>query len=334
MGLDMSQDMLGAPNIKDENATARYMMDSPDAAWGLGVNPVSDTTPILTKAIGNGQLGVGVKAPALDVATPLILPPSIIVVLQVPAMYTVDGPSAMAWAIKDMFESHAKQVQNIDVSYSIDALGDYTLADGQNFQAPGKTKRTQPTPSFTFSEITGNLYWNIIKKWITDMNNPDTYSIGANTHVAGGWTMSAYSMTIAVIQPDITGRPDRIIDCSIICNMFPQGTEGLGMERTVSTMKPMDRSFQFSGIQQHNAYTKQLGKLIMEKLQMHTLDFDWAPPQRDIWTKDLNDKGIMADVAGRHELYPRGEEIDEYGNVTMDSSIGQRTENRDSVDVG
>ena len=333
MAIDMSKDMLGDPNIKDENATARYMMDSPDAAWGLGVNPVSDTTPILTKAIGNGQLGVGVKAPALDVATPLILPPSIIVVLQVPAMYTVDGPSAMAWAIKDMFESHAKQVQNIDVSYSIDALGDYTLADGQNFQAPGKTKRTQPTPSFTFSEITGNLYWNIIKKWITDMNNPDTYSIGANTHVAGGWTMSAYSMTIAAIQPDITGRPDRIIDCSIICNMFPQGTEGLGMERTVSTMKPMDRSFQFTGIQQHNAYTKQLGKLIMEKLQMHTLDFDWAPPQRDIWTRDLNDQGIMADVAARHKHYARGEEEDELGNVTMDSSISQNTENRDSVSV-
>ena len=324
-------DVLGSPNIEGNNDTTKYMMGSPDPAWGLGVNPVSDTTPILTKAIGNGQLGLGVKAPALDVATPLVLPPSIIVVLQVPAMYTVDGPSAMAWAIKDMFESHAKQVQNI-VAYTIDPLGDYSLADGQNFQAPGKTKRQQPTPSFTFSEITGNLYWNIIKKWITDMNNPDTYSIGANTHVAGGWTMSAYSMTIAVIQPDITGRPDRIIDASIICNMFPQGTEGLGMERTVSTMKPMDRSFQFTGIQQHNAYTKQLGKLIMEKLQMHTLDFDWAPPQRDIWTKDLSDKGLMADVADRQKLYRRSDDLDDSGNVTQGGAVDQRTESRDGVE--
>ena len=331
MGMDLSNFELGAPNISDDNNTANYMINAPDVAWGLGVNPVSENVPVITKAIGNGQLGLGVKAPALDVATPLILPPAIVVVLQVPAMYTVDGPSAMAWAIKDMFESHAKNVTGIDVAYTNDPQGDYMLHDGQNFQAPGKTKRAPVSPSFTFSEITGNLYWNIIKKWITDMNNPDTYSIGANTHVAGGWTMSAYSMTIAAIQPDVTGRPDRIIDCSIICNMFPQGTGELGSERQISNMKPMDRSFQFTGIQQHNAYTKQLGKLIMEKLSMHTLDFDWAPPQRDIWTKTLNDMGLPKDVEQRLGLYPRSDDLDERGNVTVDGMVAQGTANRNNV---
>ena len=331
MSVEFKNTVLGNPNIQGSNDTNVYMLDSADAAWGLGVNPVSNETPVLTKAIGNGQLGIGVKAPALDVATPLILPPAIIVVLQVPGMYTVDGPSAMAWAIKDMFESHAKNVTGIDVSYTNDPQGDYMLHDGQNFQAPGKTKRAPVSPSFTFSEITGNLYWNIVKKWITDMNNPDTYSIGANTHVAGGWTMSAYSMTIAAIQPDVTGRPDRIIDCSIICNMFPQGTGELGSERQVSNMKPMDRSFQFTGIQQHNAYTKQLGRLIMEKLSMHTLDFDWAPPQRDIWTTDLNDMGLSLDAAGRRGLYPRGETLDDRGNVTEGAAVEQRNNSRDDV---
>ena len=331
MGMNLAEYALGTPNIEGENDTNRYMMDSADVAWGLGVNPINDTTPVLTKAIGNGQLGIGVKAPALDVATPLILPPAIVVVLQVPAMYTVDGPSAMAWAIKDMFESHAKNVTGIDISYTNDPQGDYMLHDGQNFQAPGKTKRAPVSPSFTFSEITGNLYWNIIKKWITDMNNPDTYSIGANTHVAGGWTMSAYSMTIAAIQPDVTGRPDRIIDCSIICNMFPQATGELGSERQISNMKPMDRSFQFTGIQQHNSYTKQLGALIMEKLSMHKLDFDWAPPQRDIWTTDLSDMGLPADAAGRQGIYPASEDRDNQGNVTENGAVDQRNFNRGSV---
>jgi hypothetical protein len=85
--------------------------------------------------------------------------------------------------------------------------------------------------------------------------------------------------------------------------MFPQGTGELGAERQISNMKPMDRSFQFTGIQQHNAYTKQLGSLIMKKLQMHTLDFDWAPPQRDIWTDDLNDMGLAKDAAERFKQY-------------------------------
>ena len=150
------------------------------------------------------------------------------------------------------------------------------------------------------------------------MNHPDTYSIGSNVHVNGGWTMSAYSMTIAVIQPDVTGRPERIIDCSIICNMFPQSTGDLGMTRTVSNMTIPDRTFNFTGLQQHNAYTKQLGRLIMQKLQMHKLDFDWAPPQRDIWTNSLDDMGIEHDVQVRRGEYPRSEDTDAMHNVTVD----------------
>lgn len=308
---------LGAPNLTDNN-TQSYMQTSKDIAWGVGVHPVG-TYPI-TQAIGNGQLGVGIKAPALDVATPLVLPPAVIVVLQIPAMYDIAAApeqggvaqpylTAMGAALKDMFESHAKNVSNIDVDYTLEAVADQPLHDGQNFQAPGKTKRTQQSPSFTFGEVTGNLYWNIIKKWITDINYPDTYAIGANVHVSGGWTMSAYSMTIAVIQPDVTGRPDRIIDASIICNMFPQGTGGLGMERTVGQMRAgNDRQINFTGIVQHNAYTKELGKLIMEKLSMHQLDFNWAPPQRDIWTKSVDTIGLAQDVIHRHNLYPRAEE--------------------------
>lgn len=303
---------LGAPNI-DSNDTAMFMQNE-SFAWDVGVRPAGRYS--ITKAVGNGQLGLGVKAPALDVATPLVLPPAIIVVLQVPAMYdTVYGLSAMGAAIKDILESHAKQISGIELQYDLEPQGDMTLADGQQFQVPGKVKRTAAAPNFIFTEVTGNLYWNIFRKWITDMNNPDTYAVGADVHVNGGWTMSAYSATIAVIQPDITGRPDRIIDASIICNMFPQTTGALGVERQVGQIKAGgDRSITFSGILQHNAYTKQLGKLIMEKLSMHQLDFEWAPPQRDIWTPSISDIGMAKDSEIRHEYYPR--DFDEkFGDV-------------------
>jgi hypothetical protein len=294
------------PNDKQTNTTDRYMItgDS-DYAWAIGGNPTDVNTPTLTKAIGNGQLGVGVKAPALDVATPLVLPPAVIVVLQVPTMYTAGSqPTVMGNALKDMFESHAKQVSGIDISYTLDTPSEYTLHDGQSFQAPGKTKRGAVNPNFVFQEITGNLYWNIIRKWVTDINNPDTYSMGAGIEFTGGWTMSAYSMTIAVIQPDVTQRPDRILDCAIICNMFPQGTGEFGVSREISSMKAAERSFTFTGIQQHNYYTKQIGKLLMQKISMHSLDFNWAPPQRDIWTTAIENEGLMHDVAHRKEEYP------------------------------
>lgn len=325
-------DVLIKPHFSDDNNDTTQYMSTVDKAWDLGVNPTDAKTTIITKAIGNGQLGIGVKAPALDVATPLVLPPAIIVVLQVPAMYTVGGNvSTMALAIKDMFESHAKSVTGINIDYSLEAQEGITMHDGQTFQAPGKTKRAAQNPAFTFSEITGNLYWNIIRKWITDINNPDTYSIGANVHVAGGWTMSAYSMTIAVIQPDVTGRPERILDCSIICNMFPQGTGEYGIERTISTIQTRERSFTFSGIQQHNAYTKQLGKIIMEKLSMHKLDFDWAPPQRDVWTKSLVDTGLEFDSVTRREVYGRGEENAER-NVPLKNVIATGNKRKSAVE--
>ena len=293
------------PNVDDNNNTKMYV-EVPDVSWELGMQPVDDEAGITTKIIGNAQLGVGIKAPMLDVATPLVIPPAIIVVLQVPAMYVdAEGrPSAMAVALKDIFESHAKSVTGIDISYSNESVGQTLVgADGQNIVSPGKTTRAQPSPSFSFTEVTGNLYWNIFRKWVTDIQNPDTYGIGPGVNISGAWTMSDYSMTFMAIQPDITHRPERIIDAAVYCNVFPQGTGDLNMSRELNQMKNGERSITFNSIVQHNYYTKQLGKLMMSKLALHKLDFNWAPPQRNDVTQSLDGIGIQTDAEYRNALY-------------------------------
>jgi len=322
------------PNTEDNNAVGPNYMEQPDIAWGLGTNPTDDRTPVITKAIGNGQLGIGINAPMLDVATPLVFPPAIIVVLQVPAMYTVDGkPSIMARAIKDMFESHSKAITGIDIQYQMDPVGQTPVgADSQQIVSPGKTTRSAVNPSFSFTEISGNLYWNIIRKWLWDMNNPDTYAIGPQVAVQGGWTMSDYSVTFMAIQPDVTQRPDRIIDAAVFCNVFPTATGELGMERNAGQMKHMDRSFTFQAIVQHNAYTKQLGKIIMQRLALNKIDFNWAPPQRNDWTKSVDDAGIAEQAVARHGAYPAGlNTFDPSQNIYYDEAVDTNRGNRGTV---
>ena len=320
-----------APNVDDNNTTPNYM-EHPDISWGIGSAPTSDTVPVTTKIVGNGQLGIGINAPMLDVATPLVFPPAIIVVLQVPNMYTVDGkPSAMAISIKDMFESHSKAVSGIDIQYQMDPVGQTPVgADSQQIVSPGKTTRSAVNPSFNFTEISGNFYWNLIKKWLWDMNNPDTYAIGPNVAVQGGWTMSDYSATFIAIQPDVTMKPDRIIDAAVFCNVFPTATGELGMERNIGQMKHMDRSFSFQAIVQHNAYTKQLGSHIMRQLALNTIDFNWAPPQRNSRTNSLDNVGIEYSAEARRDLYPAGT-VDPVLNATEQGAMDAGRGNRGNV---
>lgn len=311
-----------SPNIYDNNDTRRYF-ETPEAAWQLGMVPASNSARIIPKAVGNGQLGIGRNAPMLDVATPLVLPPAIIVVLQTPYMFTDSNgnPTAVAQAIKDMWESWPKTVQGIDLTYSNDPVGQSLIgADTQTMSAPGKTIRQGVNPSIGMTEINGNFFWSLIKYWLCCMNDPDTHAIGPNVTVHGGWSSSDYSMTFMAIQPDVTGHPDRIIDAAVYSNVFPQTTNELGMERQVGQMKPMERTFQFQAVVQHNAATKQLGKLVLDKLRLHALDFNWAPPQRSDWTQSLDRIGLPQERDIRHKIYPRVEENEVYNPIGGDDA--------------
>ena len=310
------------PNILDNNDTSRYFSQG-STGWELGNFPVSSDARVIPNWVGNGHNGIGRNAPMLDVATPLVLPPAIIVVLQTPYMFTYDDGKVtpMAVAIKDMWESWPKTITGIDPQYSNEPQGQSTIgADTQTMSAPGKTVRQQVTPTISMTEINGNVFWNIIKFWLCSMNDPDTHAIGPNVNVRGGWSMSDYSMTFMSIQPDVTGRPDRILDAAVYCNVFPTATNELGMERQVGQMKPMERSFTFQAVMQHNATTKQLGKVIMEKLRLHQLDFNWAPPQRSDWTESLDQYGLPTERAIRQAVYGRAKEDGSY-NVAYSEGV-------------
>lgn len=291
------------------NAAADWGGDKSNLAakYYYGGEHLADISGVRQQAVmpafrENFHLGMGINAPMLDVATPCSFTPAVIVVTSVPAMYMRDGsrPTVMAQLTKDLMESHAKSVSGIDFGYT---LGVDTSAnvgmDSQMFGVPGKTTRNQPSPTFTFTELSGDLVFNWAKKWVWDINHPDTNVSMAQVQFPGAYTMSAYAASFMVIQFDPTMRPDRIIDAAHYVNVFPTGTGDIGFERTIGTVKVPERAITFHAIVQHNPYIKSLAMAIAEKLQLHVHNYNVAPPNKLTVDRNLSELGLEGEMVDR-----------------------------------
>lgn len=281
-----------------ENLAAKYYYTGDIQASVSGVRQQA----MMPSFRGNMQLGMGINAPFLDVATPCSFTPAVIVVTSVPAMYMENGskPTVMAQLTKELMESHAKAVSGIDFGYtlSVDTSANVGM-DSQMFGVPGKTTRNQPSPSFTFTELSGDLVFNWAKKWLWDINHPDTNVSMAQVQFPGAYTMSAYAASFMVIQFDPTMRPDRIIDAAHYVNVFPTGTGDIGFERTIGNVKVMERSIPFHAIVQHNPYIKSLAMAIAEKLQLHVHNYNVAPPNKLSVDRHLSELGLEGEMVDR-----------------------------------
>ena len=280
---------------KDQENIGRFFYQPEQAAQVNGVLQ-ENQTPMTSdeKGLTTGlQLGSGLNAPMLDVATPCTFTPVVIVVTSLPAMYVVDGqPTRMGWIIKDLIESHAKSVTGIDFGYSLSTQEAPIGHDGQQMAAPGKTTRTQVSPSFVFSELGNNIVWSTFKRWLWDMNNPDTNAGMTNVVYPGAWTMSAYAMSMMAIQFDPTMRPDHIIDAAHYANVWPTGTGDIGFQRVIGTVQHPERTIPMTAIVQHNDYIKTIAMTIAEQLALHKHNYNIAPPYKDRVDKSISEMGL------------------------------------------
>ena len=278
-----------ANQVKNDRPVLSYFQDYNGLSVGSGVKQ-EGMTPNFN---GNFNLGMGINAPMLDVATPCTFTPAVIVVTSIPAMYMNGSrPTAMGILTKNLLETHAKAVSGIDFGYTLGTdTGALAGHDSQQFAVPTKTTRAAVNPSFTFTELSGNLIWNWAKRWIWDIQHPDTNASMAQVNFPGAWTMSAYAASFMVIQFDPTMRPERIIDAAHFCNVFPTETGTIGFERTIGTVKPLERSINFTGIVQHNAQTKAIGIEIAKKLKLHIHNYDNTNPHKTTFEHGLEELG-------------------------------------------
>jgi hypothetical protein len=240
------------------------------------------------------QLGVGLNAPALDVATPAVFTPTVVVVMSVPAMYVVNGRlTVMGRLIKNLVESHSKTISGIDVEYNLNTESNSIVGhDTQNMTVPTKTIRQQQSPSFVMQELSGNIVYETFTKWIWDISHPDTYVSMSGSVFPGTWCMSAYAMSLLAIQFDPTMRPDRILSAAFISNVFPTTVGSLNLERSLGTVKVPERTIQCApAIIQHNAYIKELAIRVASRLQLHQHNYNYAPTPFSNMASELKDTG-------------------------------------------
>ena len=246
----------------------------------LGVSELDQNYPgRAANIIDGGQLGTGIQITRLDAATPLVFNPAVLVVTQTPAMW--DPYPYAQKMLKSLVEVHAKQVTGLDVSYTLETQTTPVGWDGQEMKVPTRTTRAGVDPSFTWQEVTGNLIWNFMRKWIFDIQHPDTNASLMSATLDANQTMppflmSSFCMSMMAIQFDPTMLPENIIDGFYYTCMFPTGTGDFGIERSHGTTKIMDRTIQFTALVQHNENTKWLAQEMATILQFHKVNYNKA----------------------------------------------------------
>lgn len=228
----------------------------------------------VSNLIDGAQLGIGLNAMFLDASTAQVLPPVVLVVLQTPSMY--DNMPFIGRMIKSVIECQPKSVTGIDFGYNLETAESPAGHDGQQQAVPLKTKRTPVSPSFVFQEVQGNLIWNLIRKWIMDIQHADTNAAMAGISIPHTYTSTTYSMTMMAIQFDPTWLPENIIDAACYTNMFPTSTGELGFERQIATAKTIERTIPFTAIVQNNDYVRALARDIATALQLVKINYNLA----------------------------------------------------------
>jgi hypothetical protein len=225
----------------------------------------------------SGQMGAGPDVLKLDASTPLVLNDIIVVVLSVPGFWN-KNPMAQQ-VLKNIMEVQAKSVSGIDLNYRVNSNAVQYSRDGQQLNMPANVTREAVSPTFTYNEFVGSPIWNFHRKWIFNIQHPDSQvsALSAENDEKIPWLLSTISASIAIIQPDPTGHYDNIIEGAIITGLYPQETGSFGWKKDVSgTPETPERSITYNGIIHHNDTTRETCKSLLKLLNFHKPNFQKA----------------------------------------------------------
>jgi hypothetical protein len=298
-------------NFKQSKFMTDAIVSSTDTtSTGVGYSDV------VSNITFSGQLGSGIRFTKLDGATPAVFNPTVCIVLNTPSMWE-RYPKAQEM-LRAIIETHATSITGIDFGYTLETAETIVGHDGQTLKVPTRTTRSGVDPAIEVPEYPGMPVYNLFKQWMFDIQHPDTNASILPSKVMGveytpdqtgtevnyndipGWFVSAYSMSMIVIQYDPSGLPDRIYDAAIITNMYPVSIGDVGFQRQLGTTEMKTRSITFTGLVQHNEMTKALGVNVAKMLAMHKVDYDFALPglagETNVKLGNITSGAFMADT--------------------------------------
>lgn len=276
-------------------------------------------------AVGNiqkgGQLGLGPRVVQMDGATPLPLNCAHVFVLQQPRMW--DRFPKIQQAYKSLIELHAKSIDGIDIGY-VEEFDDTQIGhDGQSASMPLQTKRNPVNPSVTVDDICGNLYWNLNYLWLKHINHPDTCASLLSALYGDSmeqWVWSTFSSSWIAIQPDPTGLGNRLVEAVVLTNIIPSETGNLGIKRTIGNTELAKRTISYKAVITHNDNTRELGRLIMNSINAHKPNLDYALTWNGVSANimDYGAQGWMEEATNNGMVQ---EALNDYG-ITSDGGSG------------
>lgn len=247
-----------------------------------------------------GQNGFVKHLELLDASTPLVLRQVTPIVASVPTLfkYMEDGP----FIFKAVMESFMTNLSGIDFSYTLDTSQAVNGNDGQPLDAPTDAKRTTISPSGTWPEIVGNVFFNFFRTWMGLIKSADTAASSAAGLISPDielppHTISSYACDLLLIQYDTTLRPDNIVDGFIITNMFPKTSGNFGLQKEMGTSIRPDRTIDFTGIIQHNNNTRLIARNVASVLNLHRIDPDNAPPVDGNVSQIMENSSLLKEAA-------------------------------------
>lgn len=247
-----------------------------------------------------GQYGFGNHIPLIDGATPLVLRPIQPLVVSAPGILerVEDGVRNLSALV----ERHSRNIEGIDLTYTMEAATVPAGADGQEMSVPTNARRAGVTPSITLPELTGNLVWNFFLLWQRLTKDADTQAstlagVVPASEALAPHVMSSFSMDMAFIQYDTTMRPENIIDSYFIVAMWPTEFGSAGFVKTLGQSEHPERQVQFTGVVQHNDNTRAAGVRLARFLNLHTIDYSKAAPAATDIDSVLQGTGIQEEIA-------------------------------------
>ncbi len=148
------------------------------------------------------------------------------IVLQTPKMFDL-FPQAKGWheAVKAMFEVHAKTIDGLNASLTVNTGEHNTGMSGAVIKEITQVTREATNVSIGLNEKNGIPFETLLDVWIRyglddpDIGHPLITRIADSTRLPKHWTAEWYTCTVLFIEPDRLRR--RAIHAWLVSNLFP-----------------------------------------------------------------------------------------------------------------
>lgn len=245
-----------------------------------------------------GQFGWQTNLRELNSNTPHIRKPAIALLVDYPRAFDyMDDRDVLVQMLRALVEEQATEISGINFGLNPDFQRVNVGGAGFQQAAPSNMTRTAPTPSFTWNEKTNKPITWFFEFWHTSlMMDPDT-KFARLIHNADGRVPQQildnyYSMTVAFLEPDATGR--KVVDGCIMRNMMPAS----GVPRELSRNLPeggqmLDISMDFTGVPDVNLGARLQLQKFLDDLKLSSAN----PNNRQAFVDRINEN-VLATQRG------------------------------------